>query len=76
VSGAIQLAIALGRRRAGDRQWPMIASGAISILAGASFVAASGQHDAHLANLAGYAAFGAVLYVVWSVRARSSSARA
>lgn len=65
VSGAIQLAGALH-----PRQWPMIISGGLSTLAGLSFVAAAGQEDANLAMLAGYAAVGAVLYLVWTVRAR------
>jgi uncharacterized membrane protein HdeD (DUF308 family) len=69
VSGAVQLGTAAMRRRAG-RQVPMIVSGAISVLAGVSFVAGSSQDVAHLTNLAGYAAFGAVLYLIWAARAR------
>lgn len=67
VSGGLQLALAL-RRRDG---WPMIISGGLSTLAGVSFLAASGQDDANLAMLAGYAAVGAVLYLVWAVRSGS-----
>lgn len=68
VSGAVQLGTAAMRRRAGSRELPMIASGAISTLAGLSFVAGSSQDVAHLTNLAGYAAFGAVLFIAWAVR--------
>lgn len=60
VSGALQLGAAAMRRRAGGRELPMIVSGAISIAAGASFVAGASQDVAQLTNLAGYAAFGAV----------------
>ncbi len=75
LSGAIQLGVALQRRRGGDPQWPLIVSGGLSTLAGLSFVAAAGEHDAHLTMLAGYAALGAVLYLVWTARARAAAAR-
>lgn len=75
VSGAIQLGVALHRRHAGDRQTPMIVSGALSTIAGIAFVAASAQDAAHLSNLAGYAALGALLYLLWAVRARTASGR-
>ncbi|WP_028066824.1 hypothetical protein [Solirubrobacter soli] len=65
VSGAVQLGTAITRR-----ELPMIASGAISTVAGVSFVAGSSQDVAHLTNVAGYAAFGAVLYLIWAARAR------
>jgi uncharacterized membrane protein HdeD (DUF308 family) len=70
VSGAVQLGSAAMRRRAGSRELPMIVSGAISTVAGLSFVAGSSQDVAHLTNLAGYAGFGAVLYLIWAARAR------
>jgi hypothetical protein len=72
VSGAVLLGTAAMRRRAGSRELPMIASGAISTLAGLSFVAGSSQDVARLTGLAGYAAFGAVLYLIWAARARVS----
>jgi len=75
VSGAMQLARALRQRRTGNRQWQMIVSGAISSVAGLTFVAASSKQDADFSVLAGYAAFGAVLYLVWAVRARRVGAR-
>ncbi len=53
----------------------MIVSGGLSTVAGLSFVAAAGEHDAHLAMLAGYAALGAVLYLVWTTRARAAARR-
>jgi hypothetical protein len=70
VSGAVQLGTAAMRRRAGSRELPMIFSGAISTLAGLSFVAGSSQDVAHLTNLAGYAGLGAVLYLISAARAR------
>jgi uncharacterized membrane protein HdeD (DUF308 family) len=71
VSGALQLVLAVRRRREG-RQLPMMLSGALSTAAGLSFVAAAGRTDAELATLAGYMAFGAVLFLVWAFRARSA----
>jgi uncharacterized membrane protein HdeD (DUF308 family) len=71
VSGALQLGVAIARRRAGSRELPMIVSGGLSTIAGVTFAAASAQHAAHLANLAGYAALGAVLFLVWAARPAS-----
>lgn len=70
VSGALQLAAALHRRRSGARELPMIVSGGLSVLAGLSFIASSGGDDPSLTPLAGYAALGAVLFLVWARRAR------
>jgi uncharacterized membrane protein HdeD (DUF308 family) len=76
VSGAIQLAIAIHRRRAEGRQLPMIVSGALSTVAGISFLAASGNDKAHLATLAGYMALGALLFLLWARRGQASPATA
>ena len=73
VSGALQLANALHRRRRGTRELPMIVSGGLSTLAGLSFIASSRMDDPTVTALAGYAAFGAVLYLVWAHRTRSSA---
>ena len=67
VSGLILLALAIDRRSRG-RQLPLIASGAISTIAGITFIAASGNDKAHLGTLAGYMAFGAVLFLLWAYR--------
>ncbi len=64
VSGAIQLGVAIHRRRAGGRQLAMIISGGLSTIAGVSFLVASGNGKAHLATLAGYMALGAVLFLL------------
>jgi hypothetical protein len=71
VSGAIQLGIAIHRRRAEGRQLPMIVSGGVSTIAGLSFIAASGDAKAHLATLAGYMAVGALLYLLWARRSQA-----
>jgi hypothetical protein len=71
VSGAIQLGIAIHRRRAEGRQLPMIVSGGLSTVAGLSFIAASGDDKAHLATLGGYMAVGALLYLLWARRGQT-----
>lgn len=63
VSGALQLALALRRRHSEPGQLPLIVSGGLSTVAGLSFVAASSADAAHLANIGGYAALGAVLFL-------------
>jgi uncharacterized membrane protein HdeD (DUF308 family) len=74
-SGAIQLGIAIHRRRARGRQVPMIVSGGLSTIAGLSFIAASGDDKAHLAALSGYMALAAVLFLLWARRRQGDSAR-
>ena len=71
VSGAIQLGIAIHRRRAEGRQLPMIVSGGLSTGAGLSFIAASGDDKAHIATLGGYMAVGALLYLLWARRGQT-----
>lgn len=71
VSGSIQLGTAIRQRRSGSRQLLMIISGGLSTVAGAGFIAASGMHAAHLANVAGYMALGAVFYLLWAYRSRA-----
>jgi hypothetical protein len=72
VSGAIQLAVAVRRRRATGRQLPMIVSGGLSTIVGIGFLAASGKDDAQLASVGGYMAFGALLYLLWAHRSRTA----
>ncbi|OLZ49750.1 hypothetical protein [Amycolatopsis keratiniphila] len=67
VSGLVQLAVGIGRRKIGG-QWAMIASGGISTLAGTAFVLQATQPDASLRNLAGYAVLGGIFFLVSALR--------
>ncbi|WP_413760802.1 DUF308 domain-containing protein [Streptomyces sp. MMBL 11-3] len=67
VSGLVQLIVAVPRRRMGG-QWPMILSGGISVLAGASFVASAGADDPTLASAIGYAVPGGIFFLVSALR--------
>ncbi|MEU6147653.1 DUF308 domain-containing protein [Streptomyces sp. NPDC047081] len=67
LSGAIQLAVAIRRRRTVGAQWPMVISGGLSVLAGASFAAMSGSATSGLSSIAGYSAFGAFWFLVSAV---------
>ncbi|MEU4745949.1 hypothetical protein AB0G02_36565, partial [Actinosynnema sp. NPDC023658] len=57
----------VGRRRVGG-QWPMILSGGISVLAGASFITTASGADPSLSALAGYAVLGGVFFLVSALR--------
>ncbi|GAB3745512.1 membrane protein [Amycolatopsis oliviviridis] len=67
VSGLVQLAVGIGRRKMGG-QGAMIASGAISAVAGTTFVLQAAQPGASLVNLAGYAALGGLFFLVSAIR--------
>ncbi|MFJ6074443.1 hypothetical protein ACIQFU_27030 [Streptomyces sp. NPDC093065] len=66
-AGIVQLVAGAVRRRLGG-QWPMIVSGAISTLAGISFVTQAGADDPSLGSLAGYAFLGGVFFLASAVR--------
>ncbi|MFI8074119.1 DUF308 domain-containing protein [Streptomyces sp. NPDC086033] len=74
LSGAIQLVVAIRRRRTVGAQWPMVISGGLSVLAGASFAAKSASATSGLSAIAGYSAFGAfwffVSVITLSIRSR------
>ncbi|MDT0410656.1 MULTISPECIES: hypothetical protein [Streptomyces] len=74
-AGLVQLVVGALRRRIGG-QWAMIASGAISTLAGASFFAMAGQDGAGLGSLAGYAFLGGVFFLVSALRIKWPAVRA
>ncbi|SEG90608.1 hypothetical protein SAMN05216223_12229 [Actinacidiphila yanglinensis] len=75
VSGAVQLIVGVGRRAMGG-QWPMMLSGGISVLAGASFIAGASASDPKLTNVAGYAVLGGVFFLVSALRlGRSAHAK-
>lgn len=65
-SGAVQLAVGVQRRRQGGH-YPMIVSGALSIVAGASFVV-SAHSATSVGALAGYAVLGGVFFLVSALR--------
>jgi len=67
VSGLTQLIVGVSRRTLGG-QWAMIISGAISTIAGTSFVLQAAQPNASLVTLAGYAALGGLFFLVSAVR--------
>lgn len=67
VSGAIQLVVAIKRRRVVGAQWPMIISGGLSVLAGATFAMMSTSATSGLSTLAGYSAFGAFWFLVSAI---------
>jgi uncharacterized membrane protein HdeD (DUF308 family) len=73
ISGALQLGLAVHRRRVQSRQLPMIISGGLSTIAGVSFIAQSGSDDAHLATLAGYMSLGALLFLLWARRSQTDT---
>lgn len=70
-SGLVQLVAGAVRRSLGG-QWPMIVSGAISVLAGTSFITQAGSDDPTLVNLAGYAFLGGVFFLVSALRLNRS----
>ncbi len=67
VSGLTQLVVGLTRRTLGG-QWAMIISGALSTIAGTTFVLQAAQPNASLVTLAGYAAVGGVFFLVSALR--------
>ncbi|EWM11332.1 integral membrane protein [Kutzneria sp. 744] len=67
LSGLVQLVVGLSRRALGG-QWPMIISGAISTVAGISFILQAGQQGAGLSTLAGYATLGGIFFLVSALR--------
>lgn len=74
VAGLVQLTVALRRRDYGG-QWAMIASGAISALAGISFVLQAAAPQASLRNLAGYALLGGIFFLVSALRLGRNTSR-
>lgn len=67
LSGAIQLVVAIRRRRTLGAQWPMLISGGLSVLAGANFAAMSASATSSLSTIAGYSAFGAFWFLVSAI---------
>lgn len=76
VSGLVQVAVAVRRRRQFGVQPAILVSGGLSTVAGIGFAAMSRLDDPMLTNLAGYAALGGVLFAVSAVVLRRRAARA
>ncbi|NUT51983.1 MAG: hypothetical protein HOV94_32520 [Saccharothrix sp.] len=73
-SGLVQLVVGVGRRQVGG-QWPMILSGGLSVLAGATFIASAAAPNPSLASLAGYALVGGVFFLVSALRLGRATAQ-
>ncbi|WP_328701349.1 DUF308 domain-containing protein [Amycolatopsis pittospori] len=67
VAGLVQLVVAVKRRKMGG-QWPMILSGGISVLAGATFILGASAANPSLTNVAGYAVVGGIFFLVSAIR--------
>lgn len=67
VAGLVQLGVAVVRRELGG-QWPMMASGAISVLAGVGFVVTASGPSPSLSVVAGYATLGGIFFLVSAIR--------
>lgn len=69
LSGILQLAAGIRRRRSTSGQWPQMLSGAQSVLAGTHFLtkAADASLSLSVADVAPYAAFGAFYFAVSAI---------
>jgi uncharacterized membrane protein HdeD (DUF308 family) len=67
ITGLIQLVLGLRRRKEFGGQWPMIISGAQSMLAGCSFVILASSPSHGITSLAGYSAFGAFYFLLSAI---------
>ena len=68
VSGAAQFSIALRRRGSGlGGQWPMLTAGALSVIAGTTFLAKAMGEQPSLGALTTYAAAGGTFFVLQGV---------
>lgn len=63
-AGILQLAVGILRRRSLGGQWPMILSGAQSLIAGVAFVLGGLSGKLQFKDLGGYAVFGAVYFLI------------
>jgi uncharacterized membrane protein HdeD (DUF308 family) len=73
-AGIVQLIVAILRYRLGG-QWPMILSGAISVLAGTSFILTAGRPNPSLTAVAGYAILGGVFFLTSALRQHQLAAK-
>jgi hypothetical protein len=68
LTGLIQLILGLSRRKHFEGQWPMIISGAQSMLAGGFIIATAHTASEGVVSLAGYSAFGAFYFALAAFR--------
>jgi hypothetical protein len=68
IAGLIQLVLGLRRRKELEGQWPMIISGAQSMVAGISFFLLAHSPSMGINSLAGYSAFGAFYFLLAAIR--------
>ncbi|MGN8067770.1 DUF308 domain-containing protein [Mucilaginibacter sp. 22184] len=68
LTGLIQFILGLRRRKHFEGQWPMIISGAQSMLAGGFIIATAHTPNQGVASLAGYSAFGAFYFALAAFR--------
>lgn len=68
LTGLIQLILGLRRRKHFEGQWPMIISGAQSMLAGGFIIATAHTPNQGVVSLAGYSAFGAFYFALAAFR--------
>ena len=68
LTGLIQLILGIRRRKHFEGQWPMIISGAQSMLAGGFIIATAQTSNQGVASLAGYSAFGAFYFALAALR--------
>lgn len=68
LTGLMQLVLGLRRRKLMEGQWPMIISGAQSMLAGGFIIATAHTAKEGIVSLIGYSAFGAFYFLLAAVR--------
>ncbi|SEA63294.1 DUF308 domain-containing protein [Pedobacter hartonius] len=68
LTGLMQLVLGLRRRKHFEGQWPMIISGAQSMLAGGFIIYTAHVPNQGIASLAGYSAFGAFYFALAAFR--------
>jgi hypothetical protein len=67
VAGLLQLVVGVVRRQSLGGQWAMILSGAQSTLAGVAFALGGLADKIHVKDLAGYAVFGAIYFLIGGI---------
>jgi uncharacterized membrane protein HdeD (DUF308 family) len=68
LTGLIQLVLGIQRRKLLEGQWPMIISGAQSMLAGGFIIATAHSAKEGIVSLVGYSAFGAFYFLLAAIR--------